>query len=78
MTIIFRRGADFEAEAVASDYFESGDLIRLAARALEHDGLLAPELDEHGRRCLRVVRDITADDLAFATAAHHKREVEGH
>lgn len=76
--IIFHRDADFDAEAMASDYFESGDLIRIAARALEGAGFLVAELDEQGRRYLRVVRDITDEDLAFATAAEHKRQVEGH
>lgn len=76
--VIFRRDADFEAEAAASDYFESGDQIRLVARALQRAGLLVPEQDEQGRRYLRVMRDLTSEDLAFATAAEHKRQTEGH
>lgn len=72
MAVLFQKGADFEAEALRSDLFQSMEQIEQAGRALLAAGLLAR--DEDGR--LVAVREISESDLAFIVSAEHKR-VEG-
>lgn len=75
--VLFRVGDDFEAEAFASGHFESEDQIRVAAVALERAGFLTRTTDQPGPARFRVTREITDEDLAFATAVEHKRHEEG-